>query len=234
MPQRLLEVELAAHGCLGHGGDLVRAPGVLGEHLDHLALDERGVDVHDDETLRVPQDAALLDREVHLVLERGDREVGLQEVGVGTRHLHPQSGDRVAGEPQDTVDVAAGVLDPRGDRGHGGRRQRVAEDGDLAASDPTGAVVAGAVLDLDLEPELLAHGSHGLLERFGPLRPCRQHAEHQASPHDELLDVDDLQRVTGELVEQPGGDAAAVRAGEGHQHGRGGQVQRGHVLGHRA
>ena len=34
---------------LRHLGDLVRAAGVRGEQLDHLVLDQRGVDVHDDQ-----------------------------------------------------------------------------------------------------------------------------------------------------------------------------------------
>ena len=135
-------------------GDLVLAAGVGGEHLDDLALDQRGVDVHHDEALGVAQDAALLDRDVDAVLVRPTAaQVGLQDVGVGARDLQPQRGDGVAGQAQDAVDVAAGVGDPLGEGGHRGRAQRVAEDDDLRAADAARPVVAGAVLDLDLEAE---------------------------------------------------------------------------------
>jgi len=43
--QRLGEVELAAHRLLGDGCHLGAAPGVLGQHLDHFALHQGGVDV---------------------------------------------------------------------------------------------------------------------------------------------------------------------------------------------
>ena len=62
--QRLLEVELAAHRRLGDLGDLGLAAGVRGEHLDHLALDQRGVDVHDDQPHAPAQQVGRLDGDV--------------------------------------------------------------------------------------------------------------------------------------------------------------------------
>ena len=62
--QRLLEVELAAHRRLGDPGDLGLAAGVRGEHLDHLALDQGGVDVHHDQPHAAAQQVGGLDGDV--------------------------------------------------------------------------------------------------------------------------------------------------------------------------
>ena len=76
--QALREVELAAHRRLGDRGDLVGPAGVLGEQLDDLVLDERGVDVHDDEPAAAPGQPGRGDGDVGADLVRDQREVVAQ------------------------------------------------------------------------------------------------------------------------------------------------------------
>src|SRR5690606_16926339 len=47
--EALLEVELAVHRLEGDLGDAIARAGLVREELDHLVLDERGVDVEHDE-----------------------------------------------------------------------------------------------------------------------------------------------------------------------------------------
>src|SRR5690606_35746170 len=62
--QRLGEVQLAPHRRLGDGPDLGLGARVRGEHLDDLALDERRVDVEDDQPLAAPGEPGPLDGDV--------------------------------------------------------------------------------------------------------------------------------------------------------------------------
>ena len=52
--QRLGEVQLTAHRRLGDRGDLALRARAGGQHLDDLALDQRRVDVEDDQPLGPP------------------------------------------------------------------------------------------------------------------------------------------------------------------------------------
>ncbi len=54
---------------------------MLGEQFDDLALDEGGVDVHDDEALGAAAEAALLDGDVDLLLGGLGGEGGAERVG---------------------------------------------------------------------------------------------------------------------------------------------------------
>src|SRR5690606_17462566 len=121
LAQGALEVELAAHGGLGDLGDLVEAAGVLGEQLDDLALDEGGVDVHDDEPLGAPVQAALLDGDVDLLLGGLGGQRGAERVGVGAGDVHLDAGDGILREPLDAVDVGAVRGDAARDARHRGR-----------------------------------------------------------------------------------------------------------------
>ena len=47
--ERLLKVELAAHGALGDLRHLLAYAGLLAQQVDDLLVDERGVDIHNDE-----------------------------------------------------------------------------------------------------------------------------------------------------------------------------------------
>ena len=47
--ERLLKVELAAHGALGDLCNLFSHAGLLAQQVDDLLVDERGVDIHNDE-----------------------------------------------------------------------------------------------------------------------------------------------------------------------------------------
>ena len=68
LTQGLLEVELPAHGRLGDPGDLCLLAGVRGDHLDDLALDQGGVDVHHDQPDAAPVQGVALHGEVDALL----------------------------------------------------------------------------------------------------------------------------------------------------------------------
>ena len=112
-------------------------------------------------------------------------------------------------------------------------RKRVAEQRHLPASDASRPVVAHALLELDLQAELLADGAHRLLERRDVVRNGHQRAEHQPAADDELLDVDHLDLEARELLEQARRDATLVGAGERDEDGGIGEVGGRYVLGHR-
>ena len=71
--QGLGEVDLTAHRRFGHLRDRRLGPGVRGEHLDDLALDQRGVDVEHDQPLGPPRQAVVLDGDVDAL---GDGDAG--------------------------------------------------------------------------------------------------------------------------------------------------------------
>ena len=120
--QRLLEVQLAAHRGLGHLGDLLLAAGVGREHLDHLALDQRGVDVHHDQAHAVAQQGGGLHGDVEALGGGLGGQHRAQDVGVGAGDVQVDGGDRVARHPLDAVDVGAGLGDPAGEGRHGDGR----------------------------------------------------------------------------------------------------------------
>ena len=83
LAQGLLEVELAAHRRLGHAGDLDLLAGVGGEHLDDLALDEGGVDVHHDQPDAAAVQGVALDGEVDALLDGLGRRAAGAAVSAG-------------------------------------------------------------------------------------------------------------------------------------------------------
>lgn len=85
---------------------------MLGEHLDHLALDQGRVDVHHDQPLGPPIQTTRLYCDVQALGDTFEREHGAQGVRVGTGHGDLHRGDRVARHPADPVDVRADVGDP--------------------------------------------------------------------------------------------------------------------------
>ena len=91
---------------------------MLGQHLDDLALDQRGVDVHDDQPHAAALQVGGLDGDVDALRGGLRRQGGAQGVGVDAGDVQVDRGDRVAGHPLDAVDVGAAVGDPPGHRGH--------------------------------------------------------------------------------------------------------------------
>ena len=229
LAQRLLEVDLAAHGPLGDLGDLGLAARVGGDHLDDLALDEGGVDVHDDEPHRAPQQAGRLYGDVDALGGGLDGEQRAQHLGLHARDGQVDGGDGIAGHPLDAVDVGAAVRDPAGDGRHRRRPERGAQHGDVRATRAALPVVADAAVDLDLH----AQRGRGLLDGVAQLLPVPRRGDEDpedepAAQHD-LLDVDDLDAGGRQGREHRGRDAGPVLAGQGHQEGLGVLVHVGHL-----
>ena len=88
--QRLGEIQFAAHGGLGDLGDRGVCADPVGEHLDDLTLDQRRVDVKDDEPLGPSRQAVVLDRDVDALVHRHPRQRDLQlSINPTGRHRHP-------------------------------------------------------------------------------------------------------------------------------------------------
>src|SRR5690606_32095795 len=199
--QRLLEVEFAAHRLGGDPGDLVGAAGVLGEQLDDLALDQRGVDVHHDQVLGAALQAGGLQGDVDLLGGRLGGEVAAEPLRVGAGDLQLDGGDRVAGQPLDPLDVGAGAGDRGGDRAQRARAQRVGQHGDVqpAVGDRGDPVVAGRELGLHLQVDGgLLDGAADLFEDAVPadaggdaLVHGEQGAEDQPPSDHDLVQVDE-------------------------------------------
>ncbi len=227
--QRLGEVELAPHRLGGDPGDLLLTAGVRREHLDHLALDQGRVHVQDDQPLGPAVQARRLDGHVDLGGGGLDRQRLAEQVGVDAGHVHLEGDHWIAGDPDDPVDVGAGVGDPPGDRRDRVRPQRPAENRDVTAAAAARPVVAGAVLGLDVHPEAPADLLHRLPQPAHVARRGHQDAEDQPATQDDLFDVEHLDRVPRQGVEHRGGDAGAVPAGEGDEQGGDRRRRRGHV-----
>ena len=95
--------------------DLGLPAGEPGQHLDHLVLDQRRVDVHDDQVDPPAGQPAGLHRHVDVQVVADRHQLPAQRRGVGCEDLEGQDGHRVVGDPVDPRDV-------RPARGHA-RRQ---------------------------------------------------------------------------------------------------------------
>ena len=89
-----------------------------GEHLDHLALHQRPVHVHDHEPHAVAQQVRRLYGHVDLLPRGLLGEHHPQPVGVGAGHVEVERSHRIARHPLDAVDVGADVGYPSGDGRH--------------------------------------------------------------------------------------------------------------------
>src|SRR5690606_26637014 len=131
-PQAGGEVQLPAHRPLGHRGDLLPGAGVLGEQLDDLGRDERGVDVHDEQADAVAGERAARHPDVHAERRGGPAQLGGQggvdvgggprAGGAGERHPGPARPGGVDGslDVGDRDEQPAGMLDQRRRDGTGG------------------------------------------------------------------------------------------------------------------
>jgi hypothetical protein len=158
--QGLLEVQLAAHGACGDLGDLVLAPGVCGEEFDHLVLDERRVDIHDDQPLSPALETGGDHGDVDAVPGGLQGEGRTQDGGLGPGDVELHSRDGVLGEPEDAVDVAAGGGDAGGDRGGRTGGERLPEHRHVRTARAARLVVAPAGDDLGLQPHRLGPAVH--------------------------------------------------------------------------
>jgi hypothetical protein len=212
--QRLLEVQFSPHGGRRHLGDLVLAAGVRGEELDDLVLDERGVHVHDDEALGPPVQPRRDHRDIDAQGRRLGHQGGPQRLRLRTGHGELDGRHGVLGQPEDTVDVAAGPGDPGGDRGRRLSGERMPEHGHQRPAVPARPVVAETGDDLGLQPHRVRPAVHrGPQVALQTGRRMRhERAQHYPATGDDLLDVDHVDRVGGEGVEEPGRDSGPVLA----------------------
>ena len=177
------------------------APTRCGEHLDDLTLDQRGVDVEDDEPLGPSRQAVVLERDVDALGDGDPRHRGLQlRVGTARWHRDPQlqSGHRVVGDPADEVDVDA---QRRHFPGHhterlGADRAAQHDDGVGGRLPQHGQVVAA--LDRDVQADAADRRLH-LVAQLGSagdlVRTRDQHTQRQSAANDDLLDVEQLHLV---------------------------------------
>ena len=165
--------------CVGDPGDLLLAAGARGEHLDHLALDQGGVDVHHDQPHAAAQQVRGLHGDVDPLVRRLAGEDLAKLLRVGAGDVQVDRGDRVPRHPLDPVDVRTGVGDPTGDRGDRGGLQRGAEHRDVAAPLGSGRVVTGAAVDLDGHAELRGDVVEGVSQRLPVARRADQQAEDE-------------------------------------------------------
>ena len=216
--KRRLEVQLAAHRPIGEEGDLLLVPAVGGHQLDHLALDQRGVDVDHDQAHGASQQARRLDGDVEALRGRLDREQGAQPVRVGAGDVQVDRGDGVARHALDAVDVGPTVGDPPGDGGHGARGERGADHGHVRPALAATPVVAGAAIDLDVHPELVGRGLDGSAQRLPVARGSgHQDAEDQSSAEHDLLDVEHLDAGACQRAEHRRGHPRPVLPGDREQ-----------------
>ena len=139
---------------------------------------------------------------------------GAQRLGLHAGHRELDRRHRVLGEPEDTVDVAAGLGDLGGDRRGRLRGEGVPEHGDQGTPQPARPVVAEAGDDLRLHLDRLRPAVDGrpqiTLQPGG--RRGHERAQHHSATGDDLLDVDHVDGVGGEGVEEACRDARPVLA----------------------
>ena len=183
------------------------AAGVLGQHLDHLALDEGRVDVQHDQPLGPPVQAGPLDGDVDAQRRGGQREPGPQ-LGrgcAGDLHLHRRDG--VVGDPHDPVDVGPAAGDAPGQPGHRlpacsgcpstvtwlrpRRRGSSCSPSLLLRATSTSMPIGARTAVRAASTALVARG-----------RCADQDAEDQPTADDDLLDVQDGDLVGGQRIEQ--------------------------------
>ena len=152
LAQRTLEVQLAGHRPRGRRRHLGPAARLVGEQLDDLVHDQRRVDVHDDEPLGAAFQPVDLHGDVDPLGLRHLAELAPHGLDVAGDDDEVVRGDRVGGQPDDPVDVAAGGGDRLGHRGQRRRGERAAEHGHGVPHQPGAARGAGDPLEVDLHP----------------------------------------------------------------------------------
>ncbi len=217
--ERLLEVQLAGHGRGGDALDLRELAGVLGEHLDDLALDQRRVHVEHDQAHPAPHQVGRLDGDVDALDGGLGGEQGAEPLGVGAGDVQVDRRDGVAGHPLDAVDVGAAVGDPTGDRGHVAGPERRTDDGDVGATLAAHLVVAHAAIDVDGHVEGGAGRLHGGPEPLPVTGRRDQDAQDQPAPEHDLLDVEHLDAGVGERLEDRRRHARPVLAAQRDEQG---------------
>jgi hypothetical protein len=192
--QRLGEVQLAAHRCLGDRGDGLFGARPGGEHFDDFLLDQRRVDVEHDESLGPPRDAVVLHRDVDARVGGDPRQHRLKLSPDSGWHRYPQlqAGDGVIGDAADEVDVDAerGHFAGDGAEGLGGDRQAEHHDGVRRRIPDDRQVVAG--FDLNVEAQRVDGCFDFIAKWLAASDFCgrgHQHAQSQPTADHHLLDI---------------------------------------------
>ena len=191
----------------------LEAPRLCGQQFDDLVLDECRVDVEHDESLRPAAQPFSLDRDVEAGLGcRRVEEVGpeLAFVAVANEELVAHHG--ISREPDDAMDVAAGVGDGSGRGPEFVGVKGGAEHGDDVAPGDRGGGW-GYDVEVDLHALFPPEQEH-LLQEVPTGRHADHHAEGELAADDDLLDVLHIGPGVLEQGHQPCGDAWMVRARE--------------------
>ena len=126
--QRVGELDLTRHGGLRDRGHLAAAAAALGQQVDHLALQQGGVRVQDDEMLRPALQPGPLHREIDLAAGRRLGQGAPQAVDIGPGDGQLVAVHRIGRQAHDPLDVAATPRDAARHRLEGGgvdlRRQQ--------------------------------------------------------------------------------------------------------------
>ena len=186
-------------------------PGVLGQQLDDLVLDERGVDVHDDEAAAAAGQPGRGDGDVGADLVRHHGQVLAQVADVGARDVELDGRDGVARQPPDAVDVGA-VL---GDRGSDGRHVVRLEGGahhhDRGPAGAPRGVVTAPGDEVDPHPQPRPGAGQPVDEHVLVAAGGEQHRQGEVAAHDDLLEVEHVGADGRGRVEQRLGHARAGR-----------------------
>lgn len=217
--QALGEVDLTAHGPLGHLGDERLAPGMPSEQFDDLILDEGGVDIENDEPATAAGEPGRGDGDVDPLFAGDPGQFAAEhgEVGPGDVELH--GGHREAGQPPDAVDVGAVGGQACRDRGHVGRREGGGQEHDRRPTGPPPPVVAVSGAHGHRHPQVMGDLVDGPTQFLLVLVRAEQHRQGQQTPDDDLFDVEDGGPDPADPLEEGAGDSGAVVTGQRDKEG---------------
>ena len=234
--ERLLEVDLAAHGSGRDGGHLVAHAVTGGQFVDAFGLNQRGVHIEADEAAHAAIHVVLLERAVHRHLAahleqfalhhvavarraaQGELNAGLVACGVGVFGVFGQR--RTSGETPDGVDVESLLGD---DFRHGfqllGREASAQHGEDVAVlaltSHPGVVVFVGDGEEAHVDAQLRRLEQHVLHQRTAVLLV---HADKQSEGERlvdvGLSDVHDVGVVLGEYAHDACSESGPVFAGD--------------------
>ena len=104
--ERLLEVDFAAHGARGDGGDFRLLADELRELVDELALHERGIDVHADEALVAAEDVVPLHGEIDAELDAEGQELAASARISSARGVVPAGKSTISSSPSSSASLS--------------------------------------------------------------------------------------------------------------------------------
>ncbi len=122
MIKRLGEVDLACHRLCSDGSHLVVSARLRREKVNYFVLNDRGVDIENNQILATGLEIALLDGNINRQGRCQLREGPADEIWLRAPSLESDRRDRIPGNAADAVDippvVGDDVCDPRNRLGH--------------------------------------------------------------------------------------------------------------------